>query len=177
VIAVAVDLENEAAPEVAESFEAFYRATKDHVLRAVTVARRDPGGAEEAVAEAYARAYERWAMVSTATSPTAWVVRVALNVHASWWRRARRLVTLSILSGLAEKAWTGSEEPDLAAAVLRLPLRQRQVLALRVLGGLSTRETAETLGIAEGTVTAHLHRAVAALRRELAPTEGNVRNG
>jgi RNA polymerase sigma factor (sigma-70 family) len=175
VIAVAVDVQDQTEPT--ESFESFYRATKDHVLRAVSVARRDPQGAEDAVSEAFIRAYERWEIVSAATSPTAWVIRVALNVHTSWWRRARRLVALPAAFGLTTNPWGRSEEPELLAAVVRLPLRQRQVLALRVLVGLSTRETAESLGIAEGTVTAHLHRAVATLRVEFAQKEGTVGHG
>jgi len=49
----------------------------------------------------------------------------------------------------------------------RLPARQREVVALRVLLDLDTETTAEVLGIAPGTVTAHLYRAVAALRRSV----------
>jgi RNA polymerase sigma-70 factor (ECF subfamily) len=48
-----------------------------------------------------------------------------------------------------------------------LPRRQREVVALRVFLDLDTRETARVLGIAQGTVTAHLARAIAALRAEL----------
>jgi len=48
-----------------------------------------------------------------------------------------------------------------------LPERQRQVFALRVFLDLDTETTADTLGIATGTVTAHLHRATTALRARL----------
>jgi RNA polymerase sigma-70 factor (ECF subfamily) len=48
-----------------------------------------------------------------------------------------------------------------------LPRRQREVIALRVFLDLDTRQTARVLGIAEGTVTAHLARAIATLRAEL----------
>jgi len=53
------------------------------------------------------------------------------------------------------------------AIVLRLPERQRQVVALRLFLDLDTAQTADVLGIAAGTVTAHLARAIAALRQEL----------
>jgi len=52
------------------------------------------------------------------------------------------------------------------AALRRLPTRQREVIALRVFLDLDTQATAEVLGIAPGTVTAHLSRAATALRRE-----------
>ena len=56
------------------------------------------------------------------------------------------------------------------AALLRLPARQRQVVALRLFLDLDTAGTAQVLGIAPGTVQAHLDRAMAALRGDLIPT-------
>ena len=58
------------------------------------------------------------------------------------------------------------------AKVLRLPDRQRQVVALRLFLDLDTAQTASVLGIAAGTVTAHLARAIATLRQELANETG-----
>jgi RNA polymerase sigma factor (sigma-70 family) len=55
------------------------------------------------------------------------------------------------------------------SALARLPKRQREVIALRVFLDLDTRATAVVLGIAPGTVTAHLSRAIAVLRDQLAP--------
>jgi RNA polymerase sigma factor (sigma-70 family) len=53
------------------------------------------------------------------------------------------------------------------AALLRLPARQRQVVALRVFLDLDTQRTAEVLGVAPSTVKAHLARALGALRDDL----------
>jgi DNA-directed RNA polymerase specialized sigma24 family protein len=55
------------------------------------------------------------------------------------------------------------------AALIRLPARQRQVVALRLFLDLDTGSTAEVLGIAPSTVKAHLARAIAALRDDLVP--------
>ena len=52
------------------------------------------------------------------------------------------------------------------AALLGLPERQRQVIALRVFLDLDTAATGRALGIAPGTVSAHLARAIAALREQ-----------
>lgn len=52
---------------------------------------------------------------------------------------------------------------------MRLPVRQRQVVALRLFLDLDTGRVSEVLGIAPGTVRAHLARAMAALRDELRP--------
>jgi len=56
------------------------------------------------------------------------------------------------------------------AALLHLPPRQRQVVALRLFLDLDTGRTAEVLGVAPSTVKAHLARAIASLRDELVPT-------
>ncbi len=73
-------------------------------------------------------------------------------------RRAEPVPSAEVAAGDAKR------RDDLLAAMARLPLRQREVVALRYLEGLSTNETAEVLSIAPGTVKAHLHRGLAALR-------------
>jgi DNA-directed RNA polymerase specialized sigma24 family protein len=55
------------------------------------------------------------------------------------------------------------------AALMRLPARQRQVIALRLLLDLDTARAAEVLGIAPNTVRAHMTLALAALRDDLMP--------
>jgi DNA-directed RNA polymerase specialized sigma24 family protein len=52
----------------------------------------------------------------------------------------------------------GSVDPRIMAALLRLPPRQRQVVALRLFLDLDTSRTAEVLGVAPGTVQAHMGR-------------------
>jgi RNA polymerase sigma-70 factor (ECF subfamily) len=146
-----------------ESFAEFYAARKDPCLRAVVAAGTDRGAAEEAVAEAFARAWAAWPKVSRHPSPSAWVVRVALNHHVSRWRRTRREVALTADVG-TPLVPDRTERDDLLRAVAALPDRQRQVIALRVFLDLDTRQTAEALGLSPGTVTAHLHRALTALR-------------
>jgi RNA polymerase sigma factor (sigma-70 family) len=54
-------------------------------------------------------------------------------------------------------------------ALRRLPARQREVIVLRVFLDLDIDTTARQLGIAPGTVRAHLSRAMTALRGELGP--------
>jgi RNA polymerase sigma-70 factor (ECF subfamily) len=129
----------------------------------------DRSAAEDAVSEAFGRAWASWRSVSRHPAPQAWVIRTALNVRVSWWRRRRREVPLDSAEARAELPATGDDYGELFAAVLCLPLRQRQVLALRVFLDLSTAETARTLGIAPGTVTAHMSRALAALRAAYTP--------
>ena len=64
-------------------------------------------------------------------------------------------------------------DPQIMGALARLPARQRQVVALRLFLDLNTRQTADVLGIAPGTVTAHLARAIDTLRADLMPANAD----
>ncbi|MEW9533924.1 sigma-70 family RNA polymerase sigma factor [Microbispora sp. NPDC049125] len=150
-------------------FEEFYRGSRDVCLRAVVAATGDRQLAEDLVAEAFTRAWMSWRKVSLHPSPRAWIVRVALNTRVSWWRRRRNEVALTDRE-VVEPAEAGVD-PALLLALRRLPRRQREVVALRVFLDLDTDTVARTLGIAPGTVSAHLSRAVAALRGDLATSD------
>lgn len=49
-------------------------------------------------------------------------------------------------------------------AVSALPAAQRTVVALRYFVGMSVAETAAVMGVSEGSVKQHMHRATVALR-------------
>ena len=127
--------------------------------------------AEDLVAEAFARAWARWRAVSNHPAPQAWVVRTALNTRVSWWRRRSREVALpdAVTERASDGSLDGPVDHALMTALRRLPRRQRQVIALRIFLDLDTARTADVLGIAQGTVTAHLARAISALRSDLQP--------
>ncbi|MEH1165644.1 sigma factor-like helix-turn-helix DNA-binding protein [Micromonospora sp. CPCC 205539] len=152
-------------------FAEFYRVHRTACVRAVAAGTGDPQGAEDLVAEAFTRAWVSWRKVSQHPAPQAWVVRTALNVRVSAWRRRRREVTLADGHDVLVGPDVGGVDATLMAALRRLPARQREVIALRAFLDLDTQTTAQMLGIAAGTVTAHLSRAVAALRGQLVPAE------
>jgi RNA polymerase sigma factor (sigma-70 family) len=155
-------------------FAEFYYRSRDDCFRAVLVSVGDQDAAQELVAEAFARACASWRTVSVHPAPAAWVVRTALNTNVSWWRRRRREVLVAdpgMIADLptASRASDSVFDPRMKAALMRLPARQRQVVALRLLLDLDTRRTAEALGISPNTVMAHMAQALAALRRDLMP--------
>ncbi|WP_370132871.1 RNA polymerase sigma factor [Streptacidiphilus sp. EB103A] len=154
-------------------FSEFYESSRDVCLRAVLAGVGDRQLAEDLVAEAFTRAWISWHVVRKHPAPRAWVVRTAFNTRVSWWRRRRRDVAWDGADDVANAVGaTGSTaavdepglDPVLLAALRALPQRQREVIAFRVFLDLDTRATAQALGIAPGTVTAHLARAVATLR-------------
>ena len=157
-----------------DEFADFYRASRDSCLRAVTAVVGDRELAEEQVAEAFTRAWTSWGKVRRHAAPRAWVVRTALNLGVSWWRRRRREVPLADHDGAAPPGTGAGVDPALIAALRRLPTRQREVLALRIFLDLDTETTAKVIGISPGTVTAHLSRAIAALRRDLPAADADT---
>jgi RNA polymerase sigma factor (sigma-70 family) len=157
-------------------FAEFYRGARDECYRTVLVSVGDRDTAQDLVDEAFARACASWRKVSTHPAPAAWVVRTALNANISRWRRRRREVAVPDLGAVADlpstaEAADGHVDPRIVAAVLRLPARQRQVIALRVFLDLDTAHAAEVLGVAPSTIKAHLARALAALRDDLVPAQ------
>jgi RNA polymerase sigma factor (sigma-70 family) len=149
-------------------FTEFYRSDRDLCLRAVLASVGDRLLAEDLVAEAFTRAWMSWPKVRRHPAPRAWIVRTALNTRVSWWRRRRREVALDDVHDVEDTRVGGlGLDPAMLAALRRLPQRQREVIAFRVFLDLDTGATAGALGIAQGTVTAHLSRAVATLRRSL----------
>ena len=154
-------------------FAEFYATNKDRCLRAAVASGMRPAEAEDAVAEAFARAWASWHKVRKAQSPAAWVVRTAVNANISWWRKRRHETTTTDAPN-EQPATEIAGSTDLVAAVRRLPPRQREVVVLRYLLDLDTATTARSLGIAPGTVAAHLHHAIAALREQLGQPEGKL---
>ena len=157
-----------------QDFAEFYRSAADECLRTVVVSIGDQDTAQELVDEAFARAWSSWRTVSRHPAPKAWVVRTALNAGISRWRRRRREVPVPDPARVADlPAASGTSvsqvDPRIMAALMRLPARQREVVALRLILDLDIAQSAEVLGIARGTVMAHLGRAMATLRNDLEP--------
>ncbi len=155
----------------AEEFAVFYEASRDGCLRTVAAWTLDWAAAEDLVAEAFARAWASWRRVRVHPSPRAWVVRTALNVNVSTWRRYRRERERSPANGFA------ADPPSVDREQLDPGLRGAGCLSVSVkclLYGvfldLDVAQTASMLRIAEGTVNAHFSRALAHLRNELATT-------
>ena len=143
----------------------------------------DQGAAEEVAGEAMARAYAHWGRVSTLPHRDAWVLRVATNLAIDRGRRRARAVPrpdteIDLELGEVEDVATTEQltvlRLTLLAALGELPRRQREVVVLRHMTGLSEPEVAAATGLALGTVKTHLRRGLIALRRSLSEERGAV---
>jgi RNA polymerase sigma-70 factor (ECF subfamily) len=120
--------------------------------------------------ETYIRVYEA-ARSSRPQHPRAFLFTTARNLMADRIRRSRivpieAIADLEQLNVLSEEATPEQHETSrqevqrLAQALERLPPRCRDVIWLRRVKGLSQKEVAATLGIAEGTVEKQVSKAV-----------------
>lgn len=125
-------------------------------------------GADEIVQEAFARTLARWDDVRDKHDPLPYLRSVVLNLCRARGRRRVLPTTEAEDAPSAESvADVRARRSDVLAALRMLPHRQREVVALRYFGGLSTDETAAELGISAGSVKTHLHRALRTLAGSL----------
>lgn len=134
----------------------------------------DLSEAEDAVAEAFARAVSRRRSFERLDNPEAWLRTVAVNVVRSRHRRRKvgeRLLGRTTPTDPIHRPDLSEDRIALVAALRGLPDHQRETLALHYLADLSVADVAETLGVPVGTVKARLSRGRAALATALG-TEG-----
>jgi RNA polymerase sigma factor (sigma-70 family) len=155
-------------PAPDDDFERFFRGSYDRLVRALVPTTRSVDAAEELVQEAMARAYDRWARVSTMESPTGYVYATAVNLHRRQFRR--RLMHLRTQERPAvaqDPADLAMARADLLAAVGRLPREQRDAVMLVDWLGLDSATAGRLLGIEASSVRARTHRARHTLERAI----------
>lgn len=161
-----VDLGEEQASIVvrasAESFDAFYASRWNATARLAFMVVGASGAAEEVTQDAFVRVHGRW---DSLDSPDAFLRTVTMNLCRSHLRR--RKVEQRHSPDARQVSVAPPELDETWLAVLRLPFRQRAVLALRYYADLPEEEIALLLGCRIGTVKSARHRALAALRKEL----------
>ncbi len=165
-----------------EAFSRLVEAYAPRLYRLLTKMLRHPQEAEDALQETFVKAYRALPEFDGRSRLSTWLYRIAVN-EALMVLRRKELDTISVeaLGGQEEGAyelvdWCCLPEDELLSAearqvleeaVARLPTSLRAVFLLRDVEGLSTRETAEALGISEGAVKVRLSRAREQLRRML----------
>jgi len=134
--------------------------------------------AGDAVQEALARALPRWSRISRVDNPDAYVRRMVVNAHTSWWRRFRRRESPvpEIRDSQVGDAPRGGglagldQHSVLWAACQVLPEPQRTAIVLRYYEQLEYGEIADLTGVREGSVRSRVSRGLATLRTQLAET-------
>jgi RNA polymerase sigma-70 factor (sigma-E family) len=142
------------------------------LLRLAYVLTGNRADAEDVVQDALSRALPRWGRISAVEDPDAYVRRMVVNAHVSWWRRFRRRespVADPVPVSVAAPAGSGVPEgrDRVWRACLALPEAQRTAVVLRFYEDLGYAEIAALTGVREGTVRSRVSRGLAVLREEL----------
>ena len=151
-----------------EGFREFVLARGSALSRAAYLMTGNRSQAEELVQSALVKAAVRWRRLVAGGDPEAYVRKIMVNDHISWWRRFTRRELPEASAGVVvvrDQADRTAERLDLAAALAKLPARQRAVIVLRFYQDLSEVETAAAMGCAVGTVKSQTFDALAKLRR------------
>lgn len=152
----------------AEVVRAVFEASYRRLVGQLYAVCGDLTEAEEVVAEAFARAVQHQRTFVRLDNPEAWLRTVAVNVSRSRFRRSR----LAVARGRDEVRHPALDDDRLAlmTALRRLPVAQREAIALHYLADLPISEVAATTGSPVGTVKARLSRGRAALALLLTDT-------
>ena len=147
-----------------EEFTSFYTASFHRLVGQLYAMTGDRGEAQDAVQEAFARAWARRGRIDRDGSPEAWVRVTAWRIAASRWRRAREGMRLMLLTVRPEAiAGPGPDRVAFVEALRRVTAEQRRALVLFHLCDLTVDQIAAETGVRPGTVKARLARGRAAL--------------
>src|ERR1700751_5696509 len=165
----------------------FARVVERHrlqIFRFLLSSTRDLDLAETLTQECFLKAHRNWANFRGESSAVTWLMRIPINLQKDHWRNRRmqfwRQTRTNAVDPDEASEWLpsgeSSQEQRLLArervsqvwqAVKGLSERQRTVFLLRYVEELELSEIALTTGLSEGTVKAHLSRALGRVRAEL----------
>ena len=147
------------------------------LLRLCYVQLQDQALAEDAVQETFLKAYKGFASFRGDSSEKTWLTRIAVNTcrdfqRGAWFRHTDRRVTPEMLPvGMVQP---DTEDLDLSMAVMKLPWKMREAILLYYYQDMSTEEIAETLSIAQSSVSNRLRRGREKLRKMLEGRDQNA---
>ena len=173
-----------AEENAAQEFSETVARCRPQIFRFLLASTRDVDLAETLTQDCFLKAHRNWSQFRGESSAMTWLMRIAINLQKDHWRNRRLLFWRQASTKAVDvddaSHWLpsreSSQEQQLLArekvahvwrAVEDLSERQRTVFLLRYVEEMELSEIARTTGLSEGTVKAHLSRALARVRAEL----------
>ena len=168
----------------AQEFARIVESHRPQIFRFLLSSLRDIDLAETLTQECFLKAHRNWSHFRGDSSAMTWLMRIAINLQKDHWRNRRmqfwrqtriNAVDLDEASEWLPNGERSAEQQMLAReqvaqvwqAVKGLSERQRTVFLLRYVEEQELSEIAAATGLSEGTVKAHLSRALGRVRTEL----------
>jgi RNA polymerase sigma-70 factor (ECF subfamily) len=168
----------------AQDFDDVVASHRAQIFRFLLASTRDVDLAETLTQDCFLKAHRNWSSFRGESSVLTWLMRIAINLQKDNWRNRRlqfwrqtrtNAVDLDEASEWLPNGERSAEQRILAKeqvahvwrAVQNLSERQRTVFLLRYVEELDLKEIADVTGMVDGTVKAHLSRALTRVRKEL----------
>jgi RNA polymerase sigma-70 factor (ECF subfamily) len=168
----------------AQEFSSVVQSHRPQIFRFLLASTRDVDLAETLTQECFLKAHRNWDRFRGDSSAMTWLMRIAINLEKDHWRNRRvqfwRHTRTNSVDVDEASEWLPSGERSVEQqmmareqvgqvwkAVEGLSARQRTVFLLRYVEDQELSEIARATGLSEGTVKAHLSRALGKVRAEL----------
>jgi RNA polymerase sigma-70 factor, ECF subfamily len=165
-------------------FASIVLAHRPQIFRFLLASTRDVDLAETLTQECFLKAHRSWDSFRGESSAMTWLMRIAINLEKDHWRNRRlqfwRHARTNSVDLDEASDWLPSGERTVEQhliakekvaqvweVVAKLSGRQRTVFLLRYVEELELADIARSTGLSEGTVKAHLSRAVSKVRAEV----------
>jgi len=151
---------------LASDFDDWVAARGPALLRLAYVLTGNRADAEDVVQDALSRALPRWDRISAVDDPDAYVRRMVINAHTSWWRKFRRRES-PVAEVRSTSVRSGARDVELWQACRALPEPLRTAVVLRFYEDMEYAAIAALTGVREGSVRSRVSRGLAILRAEV----------
>ena len=153
-----------------QRFERLVEQYQEDVLRTCFLYLRDKTLAEDATQETFLKVYRSLDAFRGESSERTWILKIAMHAcydinHSGWFRFMNRHVTPETLPEPC--AASAEEDLALAAAVMELPRKLREVILLRYYQQLNVSEIARALHLSHSSVSGRLRRGRERLKKAL----------
>lgn len=153
-----------------QRFERLVEQYQEDVLRTCFLYLRDKTLAEDATQETFLKVYRSLDAFRGESSEKTWILKIAMHAcydinHSGWFRFINRHVTPETLPEPC--AASAEEDLALAAAVMELPRKLREVILLRYYQQLNVSEIARALHLSHSSVSGRLRRGRERLKKAL----------
>jgi RNA polymerase sigma-70 factor (ECF subfamily) len=168
----------------AQAFTCVVERHRPQIFRFLLASTRDVDLAETLTQECFLKAHRNWGSFRGESTAMTWLMRIAINLQKDHWRNRRmqfwrqtrvNSVDLDEASEWLPSGERSAEQKLLAKEQVKrvwlsvegLSERQRTVFLLRFVEEMELSEIARATGLSEGTVKAHLSRALGRVRAEM----------
>ncbi len=148
------------ADAIARIYERYWK-----VVHAALLARVPSQEAEDLTQDVFAAAMRRISSLRSGEALGGWLLAIARNRAASYWRSSKKTTELS--EELGRERRPVAEVNQVLAKIQSLPEAYRETLIMRFVEGMTGPDIAEATGLTHGSVRVNLSRGMSLLREIL----------